>query len=132
MVASGLASAGDEVHVWCPLAGDIASTGAEAKTLRRNQAIDSARVAVHREFGRFTPYDLRRVGKLLDQFSAQRRLLVQWVPQGYGYRSMNLPFCLWLWQRAKLKRDRVEIMVHEPFLAFGEGSRMQDLAAAVH
>jgi glycosyltransferase involved in cell wall biosynthesis len=35
-------------------------------------------------------------------------------------------------QRAKLKRDRVEIMVHEPFLAFHEGSRKQDLAAAVH
>src|SRR2546426_2535363 len=45
---------------------------------------------------------------------------------------MNLPFCLWLWQRAKLKHDRLEIIVHEPFLAFGGGSRKQDLAAAVH
>jgi glycosyltransferase involved in cell wall biosynthesis len=45
---------------------------------------------------------------------------------------MNLPFCWWLWRRAKLKHDRVEVMVHEPFLAFGEGSRKQDVAAAVH
>jgi hypothetical protein len=34
--------------------------------------------------------------------------------------------------RAKLKQDRVEMMVHEPFLAFGEGSMKQNLAAAVH
>ena len=39
---------------------------------------------------------------------------------------------MWLWLRAKLKRDHVEIMVHEPFLAFGEGSMKQNLAAAVH
>jgi hypothetical protein len=45
---------------------------------------------------------------------------------------MNVGFCLWLWWRAKFKRDRVELMVHEPFLAFGEGSRKQDVAAAVH
>jgi glycosyltransferase involved in cell wall biosynthesis len=45
---------------------------------------------------------------------------------------MNLPFCLWLWSRAKFKHDQVEVMVHEPFLAFGEGSGKQDIAAAVH
>jgi hypothetical protein len=45
---------------------------------------------------------------------------------------MNLPFCFWLWRRAKLKGDRVELMVHEPFLAFGEGSRKQDAAALIH
>src|SRR6185436_6115778 len=61
-----------------------------------------------------------------------RRLLVQWVPHGYGYRSMNLPFCLWLWKRAKFSHDHVELMVHEPFLAFREGSAKQDLVAAVH
>jgi Glycosyl transferases group 1 len=89
-------------------------------------------VSVHRELGTFRPSDLRRASKQLDQFPAPRRLLVQWVPHGYGYRSMNLPFCFWLWWRAKFKADRVELMVHEPFLAFGEGSIKQDLAAAVH
>src|SRR6185295_20387626 len=71
-------------------------------------------------------------GQGLDKFPAPRRLLVQWVPQGYGYRSLNLPFCLWLWHRARFKKDRVEVMVHEPFLAYGEGSPKQDLAAVVH
>lgn len=79
-----------------------------------------------------SPADLRRVGRMLDAFPEPRRLLVQWVPQGYGYRSLNLPFCLWLRSRAKHKHDQVELMVHEPFLAFAEGSRKQDVAAAVH
>jgi len=126
LIAAGLAAAGDEVHAWCPSPGDPATSATE-ETIE-----DSAGVFVHRDFGRFAAVDLRRVGEALDRFPAPRRLLVQWVPHGYGYRSMNLPFCFWLWRRAKLRRDRIELMVHEPFLAFGEGSRKQDLAAAVH
>ena len=126
LIVTELAAAGDEVHVWCPAAGELATGAAEDGTE------DSTGVFVHREFGRFTSADLRRVGRRLDQFPAPRRFLVQWVPQGYGYRSINLPFCLWLWRRARFKHDRIEIMVHEPFLAFGEGSRKQDLAAVVH
>lgn len=118
LVASGLAATGETVHVWCSSAGV--------------QEADSEGVTVHRDLGRMGPKDLRRVGKLLDKFPTPRRLLVQWVPHGYGYRAMNLPFCLWLWKRAKFRRDRVEIMVHEAFLAFGEGSARQDLVAAVH
>lgn len=118
LVATGLAAAGETVHVWCPSA-------AAPQT-------NSMGVAVHRELARFSPRELRQVGHMLDRFPAPRRLLVQWVPHGYGFRSMNLPFCLWLWQRAKSRQDLVEIMVHEPFLAFGEDSLKQDLAAAVH
>jgi glycosyltransferase involved in cell wall biosynthesis len=126
LIAAGLAAAGDEVHVWCPSPGDMVPSALERETE------DSAGVLVHREWGCFALGDLRRVERRLNHFPAPRRLLVQWVPQGYGYRSINLPFCLWLWKRAKLKHDRIEIMVHEPFLPFGEGSTKQDLAAAVH
>lgn len=118
LIANGLAAAGETVHVWCPFAA------------AEDTNIES--VVVHRELGRISSRELRRVGHMLDKFPVPRRLLVQWVPHGYGYRSMNVPFCLWLWKRAKLRKDRVEIMVHEPFLAFGEGSGRQDLAAAVH
>jgi hypothetical protein len=45
---------------------------------------------------------------------------------------MNVPFCIWLWMRSALHRDQVEIMVHEPNLAFGEGSWRQNVAAVVH
>lgn len=124
MVATGLAAAGDEVHVWCPAVGEAAGEGSETT--------NPAGVFVHRELGRFTLADLRRAGRLLDQSSAPRRLLVQWVPHGYGYQSMNLPFCLWLWHRAVRRHDVVEVMVHEPYLAFGEGSWKQSGVAAVH
>src|SRR2546425_946956 len=118
LLASALAAAGDSVHVWCPVGcGDPSPARG---------------VAVQRELGRFTPRDFRRASKKLGEFSAPRRMLVQWVPHGYGYWSMNLHFCNWLWSRATFHHDRVEIMVHEPFLAFGHGSFKQTAAAAVH
>ena len=115
-VAGALALTGQSVHVWCPPADDPrpAPVG----------------VTVHGELGRFGPADLRRVGRMLDEYGSPRRLLVQWVPHGYGYRSMNLPFCFWIRKRAR-KGDRVDLMVHEPFLSF-EGSWKQKAAAAVH
>src|SRR6185295_19114886 len=103
LIANGLAAAGDEVHVWCPAPEDSETSDAE------NGTGDSGAVRVHRDFGRFAPADLRRAGQGLDKFPAPRRLLVQWVPQGYGYRSLNLPFCLWLWHRARFIKDRVEV-----------------------
>jgi glycosyltransferase involved in cell wall biosynthesis len=118
LVASGLGAAGDAVHVWCP-----PSCG---------EPPGSPGVTVHREMGRFALRDLWRVGRMLNQFCPPRRLLVQWVPHGYGYQSLNISFCLWLWRRAIIHRDRVEIMVHEPYLAFGEGSWKQNAAAVMH
>jgi glycosyltransferase involved in cell wall biosynthesis len=124
LVAEGLAAAGDEVHVWCPSLTNSAIT--------KDETLDPGGVKVHRELGRITPGDLRKAGQLIDQHQAPRRLLVQWVPHAYGYRSMNLPFCLWLWKRARLQNDQVDLMVHEPFLGFGEGSGKQNIAATVH
>lgn len=118
LVASGLAEAGDEVHVWCPPSG-YAPPSSDGLT-------------VHDECGTLSPADFRRVGRWLDRFTTPRRLLVQWVPHGYGYRSMNLPFCLWLWRRAVVHGDEVDIMVHEPYLAFWGGSWRQPAAALVH
>jgi hypothetical protein len=112
-VANGLRAAGDEVHVWCP-------------------AIDAPRSGwVHQIPGGMSMKSLKQLGNALDQFPKPRRLLVQWVPHGYGYNSMNLPFCIWLWWRAR-RGDRVEIMVHEAFLFFLEGTWKQDAAALVH
>ena len=117
LVASGLAAAGDKVHVWCPSA--------------EGEVTDADGVDVHRNFGCFSRSDLGRVDQMLDQFKGPRRLLVQWVPHGYGYRAMNLLFCWWLWRRAHRRRDRVELMVHEPFLEFGKGSWKQSAVALV-
>lgn len=119
LVAEGLAAEGDRVHVWCP--ADVGEGPAPSEG-----------VTVRRELGRFRPADLRRVGRALNRFNAPRRLLLQWVPHGYGYRSMNVWLCLWLWWRARLCGDDLTIIVHEPFLAFGEGTRRQDAVAFVH
>ncbi|PYS65273.1 MAG: hypothetical protein DMF74_04380 [Acidobacteria bacterium] len=122
LVAKGLALAGDEVHVWCP----------QLKGGTETEINDQTDVFVHRELGSFSVADLRRVSGLLDRFDSPRRLLVQWVPHGYGYNSMNFQFCLWLWKRAARTRDRIDLMVHEPCLPFGKGSIKQNGVAAVH
>jgi glycosyltransferase involved in cell wall biosynthesis len=85
---------------------------------------------VHPDFGTFAARDLERVGRLLDGFDPPHRLIVQWVPHGYGRRAMNVGFCAWLWKRAR-HGDRVELMVHEPYLAFWEGSWRQNAAGVV-
>ena len=114
-LAEGLAAAGDDVHVWCP-------QGAVA---------DHDGFTVHAELGSFRRGDLQRTGEMLDRFTAPRRVIVQWVPHGYGRRSMNLPLCFWLLQRSR-RGDRIELMVHEPFLAFAENGIVHAAIAAVH
>jgi glycosyltransferase involved in cell wall biosynthesis len=119
-LSEGLASAGDTVHVWCPAVCTSTTVGVPDG------------VQLHRSFGRFTRADLRRVGWELDRCPAQRRLLVQWVPHSFGMRSLNVAFCLWLLKRSRHDGDRVEIMVHEPYLPFGRHGLLHNLAAAVH
>jgi len=118
IVARELAAAGDEVHVWCPNAADLTP--------------QDLGVIVHRNLGRLSPADLRSCSKRLNQFSRPRRLLVQWVPHAYGYKSLNVIFCVWLWLRARLHGDRIELMVHEPFLPFKRSAWKQNLAAVIH
>jgi glycosyltransferase involved in cell wall biosynthesis len=115
-VAEGLARMGDEVHVWCPRASD----GAGVRGLQ-----------VHPDLGSIRPRDLRRLDDLLAPFPSPRRLLVQWVPHGFGYHSMNVWFCLWLARRAR-RGDAIELMVHEPYLEFRRGPVRHALMACVH
>ena len=118
LVARGLAREGDRVQVWCP-------SGENAERSIPGVSVDPV-------LGSVDIRGLRCLGRRLDQFKGPRRLLVQWVPHGYGYRSMNLAFCLWLWSRAKRSHDEVDIVVHEPFLPFRGGSWKQYVAAGVH
>ena len=115
-VAAGLAEMGEEVHVWSPGPASLSVT--------------PEGVHVHRAMGSFMPSDLKRAGAELDRFPEPRRILVQYVPHGYGRRSMNVPFCNWLLDRAR-RGDVIDLMAHEAFLTF-EGSWRQYGAAAVH
>jgi glycosyltransferase involved in cell wall biosynthesis len=116
LVAEGLAGAGACVHVWCPPA--------------QRSRPSAPGVTLHPTLGDFGRAALAETGRQLDRFAGPRRLFVQWVPHGYGWRSMNLPFCRWVRGRTR-RGDVVDLMVHEPFLRFG-GSCRQYLAAAVH
>jgi glycosyltransferase involved in cell wall biosynthesis len=117
LLATGLAERGDEVHVWCPTCAGVPP---------HDKGIE-----VHRLCGSFSRADLRRAGEQLDRFPAPRRILVQWVPHGFGYRSMNLGFCWWLWKRARKHGDEVALMVHEAYLPFS-WSIPHNAAALVH
>ena len=142
LVATALAAEGEAVHVWCPAQKQRSeirnqkSAGEEQRSEVRDRRLEAGEcqegtLVVHRELGRISPADLRRVGRMLDQFPAPRHLLVQWVPHGYGYKAMNLPFCLWLWNRARLKGDVVDVMAHECFLPFKPWAWKQNGAALV-
>ena len=100
-VAAGLAARGCEVHAWTPENAMRRSTA--SRCTRRRHGGPSRR--------------LRDAHRLLDACPSPRTLLVQWVPHGYRYKSLNLPFVSWVAARAR-RGDRVEVMVHEPWLGF--------------
>ena len=104
-IATELSRSGETVHVWGP-AGSAPQPGSA--------------IVVHPDLGRFRSADLRRASLLLDEHPSPRRLVVQWVPHGFGRRAMNLPFCFWLWRRS-IAGDTVELIVHEPFVTFSGG-----------
>jgi glycosyltransferase involved in cell wall biosynthesis len=66
-------------------------------------------VSVHRLQGAFGPRDLEILVRWLSQMAKPYRLLVQYVPQAFGFKGMNVPFCWWLSRRP----EPVWIMFHE-------------------
>ena len=118
MLADGLADQSHSVHVWSPQGTDL--------------GCESAGVQVHKTLGNFSVGDLGETGRMLNSFPSPRRILVYWVPHAYGYKSMNLAFCLWLWFRSAWRNDRVELMVQECFFSFTRRSWRQNVVAVVH
>ncbi len=118
LLAKGLAEAGDEVHVYTRRTADPPP--------------DLAGVSVHQVFTDYGRTDLDRLGEELDRHPAPRRLLVQWVPHGYGFRSLNLALAYWLFRRGRTGDDLVELIVHEPGLGWSSRDGLHFLAALVH
>ncbi|MFZ1105836.1 MAG: glycosyltransferase family 4 protein [Hyphomicrobiaceae bacterium] len=98
LVARGLADAGDRVRVYAP-----------GRSAARAQ--DGA-VAVHRLPGHFGPGALAALDALLREAPRPDRILVQYVPQAFGWKGMNLPFAAWLALRAT-RIAPVRVMFHE-------------------
>jgi glycosyltransferase involved in cell wall biosynthesis len=100
LVARGLAQAGDEVHIWAPRANP--AEGPE---------LEAAGVRVHRLPGCYGPRSLWQLHRALSQAPREARLLVQYVPQAYGWDTMNVGFSAWL--AVAGRRRALDIMFHE-------------------
>jgi glycosyltransferase involved in cell wall biosynthesis len=114
LLADALAEAGRPVHAWSPDGADV--------TLRR--------ASVHPIHG-VGRAGLAELGAALDRFPAPRRLLVQYAPQAWGMRGMNVGFARWLLARRRAGDD-VRVMFHEPFFPFGWQRPQRNLLAAVN
>lgn len=115
LLARALADHGRRVHVWTPSVDADSGAGG---------------VAVH-AMGGVGRDALRRLGTALDRYPAPLRLLVQYAPQAWGMRGMNLPFTRWLLARRRAGDD-VRVMFHEPYFPFGWQRPQRNLLAAVN
>lgn len=107
IVAAGLAAAGDEVHVWAPRVADPES--------------HDRGVTVHRLPGRFGAAALWRLDGAMREFRGSR-WLIQYAPPAFGWRGMNLPFCLWLHARRWCQPD---LMFHEVMFPIARGQPLR-------
>ena len=114
-VALGLRGQGEAVHVWAP---------------GKQQDCEQDGVVIHRLQGGMHPANLVEIERKLVALPGEQKLLVQWVPHGFGYRSMNVFFCRWIHRMSHT--SSIELMIHEPFLRFWEGSWRQNVVATVH
>jgi glycosyltransferase involved in cell wall biosynthesis len=97
-LAEGLAAASEVVHVWA--LGPLGEAG------------QGAGLTVHRVGDRWSPAALGRVGAGVDALPAPRTLLVQYTPNTWGYKGLNIGLCRWLAGR-KRRGDDVRVMFHE-------------------
>lgn len=114
LLADALADAGRDVHVWSPDAAGVTLRGASVHPVRG--------------VGR---HALAELGTALDGFPAPRRLLVQYAPQAWGMRGMNVALGRWLRARRRAGDD-VRVMFHEPFFPFGWQRPQRNLLAAAN
>jgi glycosyltransferase involved in cell wall biosynthesis len=114
LLARALAAGGRPVHVWTP-AGDGSEEGVDVHAV-----------------GRFQGRELRALDAALERTPAPRTLLVQYAPQAFGRRGMNVAFCRWVLRRSR-RGDEVRVMFHEPFVQWSaRHPRRNVLAAATH
>lgn len=115
-IAQELGSDGDHVHVWSPADRSEISHAGTAK--------------VHSLPPGFGWRWLRELNRQLRTFHAPHNLLIQYVPHMYGWKSMNLAFCWWIYNQRK---HNVFIMFHEVAFPFRRGQKLRhSLLAVVH
>jgi hypothetical protein len=114
-IANGLAASGDMVHIYAPpFSGDESSDDG---------------VRVHRLRGHFDLLSLRELGRELHNFRDDP-VLVEYVPHAFGFKAMNLPFCLWLYALSRTHR-RILVMFHEATFPMQRGQPLRHKALAL-
>jgi len=127
-LADALAAEAREVHVWAGQQG----TGDRGQGTAGGSVRPSTGggVTVHSVRG-FGAGGLREMGRALDGFPSPRRLLVQYAPQAFGARGMNVGFARWALSRAR-QGDEVRVMFHEPYVQFSLAHPARNLIAAAN
>jgi glycosyltransferase involved in cell wall biosynthesis len=116
-LAQALGEAEEDVHIWTS-AGPASAPALE-------------RVEVHH----LPPkYGLRWLGALHGAITAaddQATVLVQYVPHMYGWKAMNVAFCLWL--ALQCNKKKIWVMFHEIAFPFKKGQPLKhNFLALVH
>ncbi len=99
LVAEELAARQHKVHVW---------TGGDS-----GDETTSVGPIVHRRLGKFEPRYFEFFSKALDSEISDHRLVVQYVPHGFGFRAMNIEMTRWLYKQSKRTNLRMLVMFHE-------------------
>ena len=68
--------------------------------------------------GAFLPWDLFGAGSKALKNQKGSIIFLQWVPHGFGLKSINVFFVFWLLFFIAYKRHSLFLMIHEPFLRF--------------
>jgi glycosyltransferase involved in cell wall biosynthesis len=116
VISHTLAKLGDQINIWVPSAV--------------SNVPSSSSISVHSLFAGFGWRGLRDLERRLRSYPSPLNLLIQYVPHGYGWKSMNLAFCLWIFLK---RHNNVSIMFHEVAFPFRAGQRWRhNLLAVVH
>ena len=117
LLADGLARVGEEVHVWAPAASADVSR--------------SAAVKVHALPNHFGVRWLLALHRGLSAEGKDGTVLVQYVPHLFGWKAMNLAFCLWM--ALHRNKKNIWVMFHEVAYPFRTGQPLKhDFLAVVH
>ncbi len=130
LVACGLVKAGDIVQVYAPenpvtysKVGSKVGLQIEPQVEAQIALAEAEGVTVHRLPGRFGMRALAELSRSIGH-GTHERLLIQYVPHAFGYKAMNLPFCLWLYVHTR-RNGGAAVMFHEVNLGFTSGNPMR-------
>lgn len=125
VLAERAAAEGFDVHVWTATNRTSGRGTADIRDRRHSRNIE-----VRPALGDFSSSALAMADMALDEWPAPRRLVLQWVPHGYGRKGLNVAFSRWIRRRARAG-DRIDLIVHEPFMDFFGPSWRQPAMALI-